>query len=516
MRITRRAALKSFAAAAAALGIPARGGAAEAAQPIASGPFQATRASLAAWQVPDWFRNAKFGIWAHWGPQSSVEAGDWYARNMYMEGSPQYKHHVETYGHPSKVGYKDVIPRWKAERFDPAALMGLYRKAGARYFMSMAVHHDNFDLWNSAHTRWNSVGMGPRRDVVGEFATAARREGLRFAVSDHLWISYKWFSTCKGHDRTGPMAGVPYDGVQKENFDLYHDITEVHSKLDWNDVGIPDAWKQMWFRRIKDLVDKYDPDLLYNDGPIPFEDTGLAMLAHLYNRRAAKNGGVADTIYTSKRREDSETGTCVFDVERGVVDAIWPRPWQTDTCIGHWHYERGITYKTPKTVVDLLADIVSRNGNLMLNFPLPNSGMLDDQELKVLAGITDWMAVNSEAIYDTRPWKIFGDGPVAIAPKAAASSSFNEKERKDLGPDDVRFTTKGDVLYAIVMGWPGREALIPALAPGGAHAVGKVQHVDLVGAPGAVEWSQDAAGLRVTLPAKAPSDYAVVFRVRGA
>jgi len=367
---------------------------------------------------------------------------------MYMEGSAQYKHHLETYGHPSKIGFKDVIPKWKAERFDPSALMTLYKKAGARYFMSMAVHHDNFDLWNSAHTRWNAVAMGPRRDVVGEFAAAARREGLRFAVSDHLWISYKWFSTSHGHDNTGPMAGVPYDGVQSENADLYHDITEVHTKLDWNETGITEAWKQMWFRRIQDLVDKYDPDLLYCDGPIPFGDLGLGMLAHLYNRRAEKRGGVTDAIYTSKRREDSEQGTCIFDVERGVVDAIWPRPWQTDTCIGDWHYKRGITYKSAKTVVDLLADIVSRNGNLMLNFPLPNSGMLDDDELKVLSGITDWMAVNSEAIHDTRPWKIFGDGPVATAPKAPASSSFNEKSRKDLGPDDVRFTVGSSMALA--------------------------------------------------------------------
>ena len=257
--ISRRAVLGALAAAP-ALWWPAAAGAAQL-PTIAQGPFQPTRGSLATWQVPDWFRDAKFGIWAHWGPQSSAEAGDWYARNMYMEGSAQYKHHVATYGHPSKVGFKDLIPRWKAERFDPAALMALYRKAGAKYFMSMAVHHDNFDLWNSAHTRWNAVGMGPKRDIVGEFATAARREGLRFGVSDHLWISYKWFSTCKGHDAAGPLAGVPYDGVVKEYEDLYHDTPAVHTKLEWNDTGISEAWKQQWFRRIRDLVDKYDPDL---------------------------------------------------------------------------------------------------------------------------------------------------------------------------------------------------------------------------------------------------------------
>jgi alpha-L-fucosidase len=512
MRITRRSALKALAAASA---LRPRLAAASSLPPIAIGPFQPTRASLAAWQIPDWFRNAKFGIWAHWGPQSSVEAGDWYARNMYMEGSPQYKHHVETYGHPSKVGFKDVIPRWKAERFDAAALMKLYKKAGARYFMSMGVHHDNFDLWDSAHTRWNAVGMGPRKDIVGAFAKAAREEGLRFGLSDHLWISYKWFSTCKGHDATGPLAGVAYDGVEPQNFDLYHDIKDIHTKLAWNDTGISEAWKAHWFLRMKDLVDKYDPDLLYCDGPIPFGDIGITLLAHLYNRRAGKTDGTTDAVYTSKRREDSEAGTCVFDVERGVVDSIWPRPWQTDTCIGHWHYERGIAYKSPKIVVDLLADIVSRNGNLMLNFPLPSSGMLDDDELKVLSAITEWMAVNSDGIYDTRPWKIFGDGPSTAAPPPGTSSSFNENKRKELGPEDVRFTTKGGSLYAFVMGWPGKEAVIAALAPGGPNDVGTIRQVELLGAPGHLEWRQGADGLRVTLPPAKPCEHAIAFKVRG-
>jgi alpha-L-fucosidase len=383
--------------------------------------------------------------------------------------------------------------------------------------MSMGVHHDNFDLWDSAHTRWNAVGMGPRKDIVGAFAKAAREEGLRFGISDHLWISYKWFSTCKGHDSSGPLAGVPYDGVQPENVDLYHDIKDVHTKLEWNDTGISEAWKEQWFLRIKDLVDKYDPDLLYCDGPIPFGDIGLTLLAHLYNRRAGKTGGTSDAVYTSKRREDSEAGTCVFDVERGVVDSIWPRPWQTDTCIGHWHYERGIAYKSPKIVVDLLADIVSRNGNLMLNFPLPSSGMLDDEELKVLSSITDWMAVNSEAIYDTRPWKIFGgDGPSTAPLPPGTSSSFNEAKRTELGPDDVRFTTKGDALYAFVMGWPGKDAVIAALAPGGPHGVGTIRQVELLGAPGHLEWRQGAEGLRVTLPASKPCQHAIAFKVRGA
>src|SRR5580698_3273246 len=186
---------------------------------LAGGPFAGTRVSLRAYEIPEWFRDAKFGIWAHWGPQSAVEAGDWYARNMYIEGSAQYAYHVKTYGHPSKFGFKDTIPAWKAEKFDPDHLMDLYKKAGARYFMTMGVHHDNFDLWNSQHNRWNAVNMGPKKDIVGMWKQAAEKHGLRFGISDHLWISYKWYSSSKGSDRSGTFAGVPYDGADAKNFE---------------------------------------------------------------------------------------------------------------------------------------------------------------------------------------------------------------------------------------------------------------------------------------------------------
>jgi alpha-L-fucosidase len=526
--MTRRTLLKLMAA------LPAlRGASAHAAQEmpkIASGPFAGTRESLAAYRVPDWFRDAKFGIWAHWGPQSAPEYGDWYARNMYMEGSDQYKYHLEKYGPQSKVGFKDVIQTWKAERFDPAELMRRYKKAGAKYFMSMGVHHDNFDLWNSTHTRWNAVKMGPKTDVVGRFAEAARREGLKFGVSDHLWISYKWFATSHGADKTGALAGVPYDGADPANADLYHDIKAIPEKLTWDEHDLTDAWKQHWFLRIKDLVDQYHPDLLYSDGHIPFDTLGLSLVAHHYNAHAQRNGGRVDAVYTSKRREDSVTGTCVLDVERGVVDAIWPTAWQTDTCVGHWHYDRRARYKTPKTVIDMLVDIVSRNGNLMLNFPLMSSGALDQDEIAILDAITAWMAINSDAIYATRPWKVYGMN-LSPAPSAAANSgagsagggttpanAFNEKNRKDLTVDDVRFTTKGDSLYVFVMGWPEpeRPVVIPALARPGESAAGTITNVELLGSRAKISFTQDQQGLTLRPAATRPCDHAVVFKVSGA
>jgi alpha-L-fucosidase len=482
---------------------------------IEKGPFEGTRSSLSAYEIPEWFRDAKFGIWAHWGPQSAVEAGDWYARNMYMEGSPQYMYHCETYGHPSKFGFKDTIPRWKAEKFAPAELMKLYRQAGAKYFMSMGVHHDNFDLWNSKHQSWNAVNMGPKKDVVGMWRKAAYDEGLKFGVSEHLWITYKWLSTSHGSDSRGPLAAVPYDGADPKNFDLYVDSDEVHTKLEWGESGIPEWWKKHWYLRMRDLVDNYQPDLLYTDGALPFEAYGLSLVAHLYNANAKRHGGKTEAIYTSKRQQDTEDGIALFDVERGLVDSIWPRPWQTDTCIGDWHYKRGIKYKSPKTVVDLLVDIVSRNGNLMLNFPLPASGYLDLEELNVLAGITKWMSVNAEGIHGTRPWKIFGESPAA-AESQAQSASFNEKQRKDLTAADIRFTTKAGALYAFVMGWPDYQVVIRPLALNTALRVGKIGNVQLLGSDDKLEWSQDEHGLKILTPAKMPCEHAVAFKVTGA
>ena len=488
-------------------------------EPIASGPFQGTRESLQAYEVPAWFRDAKFGIWAHWGPQSAPEAGDWYARRMYIQGDDQYKYHLEHYGHPSNFGYKDIIPTWKGEQFDPDYLVGLYKKAGAKYFVSMGVHHDNFDLWNSKHNRWNAVRMGPKRDIVGAFRDAARKHGLPFGVSDHLWISYKWFAVSHLSDKDGPLAGISYDGADDRYSDLYHcyaDPKLLTEKLDWDENGIPESWKQDWFLRIKDLVDQYEPDYLYSDGSLPFEEHGLRLVAHLYNHSAKRHGGHAQAVYLSKRVEDCAVGTCVLDHERGVPADIWPNPWQTDTCIGNWHYSRGIKYKTPKMIIDLLADIVSRNGNLMLNFPLPNSGMLDAEELKILAEITKWMNVNSEAVYGTRPWKIYGEGSSVRPSSASQDVNFNENKRTELTASDVRFTVKNKILYAWIMGWPERQTVISSLGAGIAINAGKILNVEMLGSSEKLKNTQDASGLTVQFPEQKPCDHAVVLKITGA
>jgi alpha-L-fucosidase len=516
MRITRREIMKLAAAGAAGASL----GNAQTPS-IAPGPFRGNRVSLKSYRAPEWFRDAKFGIWAHWGPQSAPEYGDWYARNMYVEGSRQYKYHVQKYGHPSKFGFKDVIGTWKAEKFDPPHLMSLYKKAGAKYFVSMGVHHDNFDMWNSTLNPWNAARMGPRKDIVGLWRQAAQKEGLRFGVSEHLAVSYHWFQTSHGADKDGEFKGVPYDGADPQYASLYHETHEAPRDA-WSPAGVPEKWKEHYFLRIRDLIDQHQPDLMYTDGPIFFGDWGLSLMAHYYNVIAQKRGGKVEAVWANKGKDDCVNGTCLLDVERGVVDRIWDEPWQTDTCIGQWHYNKEATYKTPKIVIDMLVDIVSRNGNLLLNFPLPSDGMLDPKELGILEEITKWMSVNGEAIYGTRPWKIYGEGPEVTAVNAARSraddhheaAAFTETSRKPLTSADFRFTKKGPTLYAFAMGRPDGKITIPALAQGGPYSVGRIRNVEALGNKAKLNWMQDKLGLTIE-GTPSLSDYPTAFKIVG-
>ena len=510
---------------------------------ITPGPFQPTRESLKQYRCPEWYRDAKFGIWAHWGPQSAPEMGDWYARNMYIQGHRQYNHHLLTYGHPSQFGYKDVIPTWKAENFEPDYLLGLYRKAGAKFFVSMGVHHDNFDLWNSKHQpRWNSVATGPKKDIARMFKDAAVKQGLRFGVSQHLHASYEWMSTCFGSDHTGPWTGVPYDGNDPTYADLYHEKHEPAAQP--GDVSkVPEAWKRQYLLRLEDLIDQLQPDLMYHDGVIRFEQYGLKLVAHLYNQSARWHGGEVEAVYTSKGMEDCQAGTAVLDFERGIAQGIWPNPFQTDTCVAGWHYDREARYRTPKQCIDLLVDIVSRNGTLLLNFPLKSDGTLDSTEMGIISQITAWMAVNSEGIHGTRPWKVCGEGPSVegsvrdtsvfkllpaipdTSPGATRSVGSSDRGSKPFTALDVRFTTKpaprgvkGDgSLYAFVLGRPKEpRAFVTSLATTSPQLAGrKVREVSLLGYGGRLEWSQTVEGLAVTLPEQLPSEHAITLKISG-
>lgn len=518
MTENRRKTLQLLGVAAATLA--ARGGLATAqgtAIDVAPGPFGASRASLQSYVLPDWFADAKFGIWSHWGPQSAVGDGDWYARRMYIEGEAQYDYHRRRFGPQSKVGYKDLIPLFTADRWDPGHLMDLYAKAGAKYFFSMGVHCDNYDMWNSRfQPRWNAVASGPRKDIVGLWAAAARSRGLRFGVSEHLSNSFDWLAPAHLADTKGEYAGVPYDGTNPAFADLYHDYrgqpADFARTIDAMGRVAPESFKLQYFHRIKDLVDQHQPDMLYTDGGIPFDGHGLGTVAELYNTAGRGWAGRTQGVYFSKDSADAADGMCVLDRERGVLSGISPRPWQTDTCIGNWHYKVGQTYKTAKKVIDLLVDIVSKNGNLLLNFPLPASGEMDAEEMKILNGITDWMAVNGEGIYATRPWRVYGEGP-AMKVVVDPHMMFNEGGQPDLGARDIRFTAKGKMLFAFVQGWPGETVSIQAL---GTQAPEKIADIRMLGHGAPLAFAQRPEGLRITLPDRKPptADTGIALRVR--
>ncbi|HWA10587.1 MAG TPA: alpha-L-fucosidase [Opitutaceae bacterium] len=520
---------------------------------IAAGPFQPTWESLTqGYKCPEWFRDAKFGIWAHWSAQCVPEQGDWYARQMYTQGHPQNKYHVEHYGHPSKFGFMEIDHLWKAERWDPEQLIALYKKAGAKYFFALANHHDNFDNFNSRHHAWNSVNVGPKKDLIGIWAKTARAAGLRFGVSNHSAHAWHWFQTAYGYDPEGPQAGVRYDAFRLTKADgkgqwwdgldpqdLYtgrnilmpDGLTSIKAANDWhaandrvwneNQPPKNPAFVEKWFLRCQDLMDQYQPDVVYFDNTeLPLGQAGLDVAAHFYNANLRRNGGRLDCIITGKKMAEAHRPAVVEDIERGVATGIRPEPWQTDTCIGSWHYQRSLfeqhKYKTAQQVVQMLVDIVSKNGNLMLSVPVRGDGTIDSDEVACVEEIGRWMAVNGEGIFSTRPWKVYGEGPSVSGPVAAGQFG-GARDVRPYTARDVRFTAKGDAVYAFLMGWPeNREAVLASLASHSPQAAGlKVTEVSLLGHDGRIEWTQGAQGLAVKLPERAPSDHACVLKIRG-
>jgi len=474
--------------------------------------FEGSIESLQNYKCPEWFRDAKFGIYMHWGVYSVAEMGEWYARRLYLEGGPDYEHHVKTYGHPSEFGYKDFIPMWKAENFDPDKLVSLFKRSGAKYFSPCAVHHDNFDLWNSKYQRFNAVNMGPKKDLIGIWREATLKQGLRFGVTTHLSRSYSWLNTSKLADTKGPMEGVPYDGNDPEYAELYHEKhDDIHQRAPLN---APKEWRDLWARRIKDLIDNYHPDLLYFDCAVPFrgEDkgrTGMDVIAHYYNHSMDMHDGQLEGVMCIKKRPWTgmyAEGITTLDYERGKASCILKKPWQTDDSIGPWGYRKGVDYMTTDALVDKFIDIISKNGNLLLNIPIKADGTLDDKTVEILEGMGEWMDVNGEAVYGTRPWDMFGEGPTNEIPHRVIESPFTKR--------DIRYTTKGDVLYAFILDWPGQGAsvVMQYLAPGNVR-INRIASVSMLGYEGSLSWEQHPDGLMVDMPDEKPCDHAYALKI---
>ena len=480
--------------------------------PLANGPFKGTPESLKQFQCPDWFRDAKFGIWAHWGPQAVPGDGDWYARQLYLDekryGHQAYQSHLKVYGHPSKTGYKDILPLWKAEKWDPDHLMELYKAAGAHYFVAQAVHHDNFDNWNSRYQKWNSVNIGPHKDMVGIWEAAARKQGLPFGVSEHLGHSFTFMQSSHGSDKSGPYAGIPYDGANPAWWDLYQ-LPAAPGDTGW--YSKDPRWAQEWYARIYDLVTTYKPDLLYSDGGLPYGQAGMNIVAELYNLSIQNHNGRQQAVYCCKKnyqKTDFIDGSCVQDLERGIMTDIQPLPWQTDTSTGEWFWVPHDRYRTSDDVIHSLADIVSKNGNLLLNVTLLPDGSLPPQMETFLSAMADWMKINGDAIFDTRPWTIFGEGPTALK-----SGSFHESFK--FSAQDIRFTRKEEDIYAITLGVPAGQLLIRALAQGSPLVMGEPSSITLLGSPEKIQWSRTARGIVISLPVTLPCKSALCFKISG-
>src|SRR5438132_128110 len=471
------------------------------------GRYRADWESLKNDEAQEWYKEAKFGIFIHWGAYSVPAYGsEWYPRMMYVEGSPEYRHHIETYGKQDKFGYKDLIPMFKAEHFDPVAWAELFKKAGAKYVVPVAEHHDGFAMYDSGLSDWTAAKMGPHRDVIGELAKAVRAQGLHFGVSSHR-VEHNFFlgvGRAIASDVNDPQYAALYGPAHTWM------MNPAGTPLDNDFTYVSSEWADDWLARGAELVEKYHPDIVYFDWWIgqPSIRPNLTRFAAFYYNSSLQYGDHVGVInYKDYAMQES---AAVLDLERGQLGVIRRLYWQTDTSVSNksWGYIKDDTFKLPEFVVHQLIDIVSKNGNLLLNIGPRSDGTIPEPVQQVLLDVGAWLNVNGEAIYDTRPWRTYGEGPTKVM-----TGSFHDTDVEHYTAADFRFTTKGDVLYAIGLGWPtNREAVIRSLA----RTIGseQVQSTAMLGSDAKLSFEQRADGLHVQLPAQAPAKYAYALRVK--
>ena len=473
-------------------------------QVIEAGPFEATWESLqAGYKIPTWYEDAKFGIFIHWGLYAVPAFGsEWYPRNMYQEDSAEFKHHVATYGPQTEFGYKDFIPQFTADKFDPNAWAKLFADAGARFIMPVAEHHDGFPLYDTDLSEWSAAKKGPKRDLIGELADAVRRQGLVFSASSHR--AEHWWFFDGGNKFPSDVQDTQYAGIY---------APAQPAPADWGDpkngVGPSAEFLEDWLLRTCEIVDKYQPAVVWFDWWI--EHTSFAsylqkFAAFYYNRAAQWEQEVAIN-YKYGAMPD---GVGVFDIERGQLSGIREQFWQNDTSVSKnsWGYIENQDYKQTGEIVCDLVDIVSKNGALLLNIGPKPDGTIPEPEQEMLQQIGGWLKINGEAIYGTRPWKIYGEGPTEVK-----EGAFTDTARPPFTGQDIRFTTQGDTLYAIALAWPGERLTIHSLGTEAGLWGGEIGEVHLLGHDAPLECSREAQGLIVTLPTQKTGDFAYVMKI---
>jgi alpha-L-fucosidase len=524
--------------------------------PIAPGPFEPTWASIEKNYpgTPDWLREAKFGIWVHFGPQSAGQSGDWYARKMYVPGTPAYNNHLKAYGHPSESGYKEVLRDWNPAKLNPAALTEIYKDAGARFLMIQGVHHDNFDLWNSHYQPWNAVNLGPHRDLIGEWAKACRADGMRFGVTFHHEYTWWWWQTAFGSDKEGAKAGVPYDGNltladgkgkwwegldprRLYGIDLreYKGVIEV-ANSGWspppagvftNHMDYGKWYATQWALRMMDVVNQYNPDFIYTDGTDqqPFSGSGTGtgikadamqrVIADFYNRTLERRGKV-DTFSIVKFRK--KTNGTVTTEEFGLPGNIrTDQAWIGETPVGDWFYAPGFTYDSGM-MIHYITEAASRDGNAAICISLLPDGSLDDGCRKMLKEVGVWMRLNGEGIYGSHAWKTPGEGELVNGKLKQLPGGALRKQHADFkfGPQDFRFTigTNGCLYaYCMTVPAPGAQLKITSLGTNANLLAQPVKSVSLLGSTNTLAWTQQADGLEITCPDTMPCATAIGFKI---
>jgi len=464
---------------------------------IAKGPFKAEWASIENnYEVPAWYQDAKFGIFIHWGVYSVPAFGsEWYPRNMYIKNSREFRHHIATYGPQNKFGYKDFITDFKAEKFDANVWAELFKKAGAKFVVPVAEHHDGFAMYDCSFSKWTAAKMGPKRDIIGLLASAVRKKGMVFGLSSHR-AEHWWFFN----------GGKEFESdVQDPNY------TDLYGPAQEEKAVVQKVFLDDWLARSCELVDKYKPQLFWFDWWIErqeFNPYKQKFTAFYYNRSAQWGNGVAINYKYNAFPEKA----AVLDIERGQLSNIRPYFWQTDTSISKnsWGYVANQDYKTARAIIGDLIDIVSKNGALLLNIGPKPDGTIPQKEQEILLEIGKWLSVNGEAIYGTRPFKIFGEGPTAVV-----EGAFSDAKRGSFTGEDIRFTVKNNALYAIILEWPGERVKIKSLGNTAGLVEGKINNVTLLGHNGKLEWSVDNEALIVEMPQRQPCEHAFTLKISG-
>ena len=470
--------------------------------------FEASWESLKRYQVPKWYEDAKFGIFIHWGVYSVPAFGsEWYPRFMYQKGTPEYEHHLKTYGDHKKFGYKNFISDFTAEKFDAEKWSDLFRRSGARFVMPVAEHHDGFAMYDSSFTRWKATNMGPCRDVLAELKVAVESAGMVFSLSSHRaenWFYYDGGKTFDS-DVIDPDFSDFYGPAQKSP---PNDVNGHIGRDPYSEPSPDSEFLQGWLDRTCELVDKYQPQIVWFDWWIlhkSFEPYLQQFAAHYYNRAI----GWGKEVAINYKYSAFEEGSAVYDIERGQFDGIRPMLWQNDTSVSKnsWGYVHNHDYKSVTSLVGDLIDVVSKNGALLLNIGPKPDGTIPQREVEILEEIGGWLKLNGEGIYETRPWVTYGEGPTQIV-----EGDFSDTKRNEFTSKDIRFTCKDNVIYAFVLNWPESTVLIKSLAPTSLTA--EIESISLLGSDEKINWTLTREGPLITFPRVRPCKHAYTLKIK--